>query len=229
MELLEAHLNRQYRDRQVYWAARSQSRISAAQSLGTLGEFQICCILDSMDAQKHSWPRSKTMYSKEFSSFNRPRLSQPSLLVHGFGVTMALSPHTTSTNSSRSAEIVAHGLTRVARKADMRNAFISIQGDNCSKEVKNNCLLRLVAMWTCLKKISGGQLSFLSSGHSHEDIDGMFNLLRSWIENHQELHTPRAFHKSFEKFFEDTSRRPHEPDRQVIMMSKFRDWILGYL
>ena len=152
MELLEAHLNRQYRDRQVYWAARSQSRISAAQSLGTLGEFQICCILDSMDAQKHSWPRSKTMYSKEFSSFNRPRLSQTSLLVHGFGVTMALSPHTTSTNSSRSAEIVAHGLTRVARKADMRNAFISIQGDNCSKEVKNNCLLRLVAMWTCFEK-----------------------------------------------------------------------------
>lgn len=219
-------MSRQYRDRQVYWEARSQSRISA-QSLGTLGEFQICCILDSMDAQKHSWPRSRSMYSKEFSSFNRPRLSQTSLLVHGFGVTMALSPHTTSTNSSRSAEIVAHGLTRVSRKADMRNAFVSIQADNCVREVKNNGLLRLVAMWTCLKKVAGGQLSFLSSGHSHEDIDGMFNLLRSWIENHQELHTPRAFQESFQKFFEDTSRRPHEPDRQVLMMTKFRDWTLG--
>ena len=168
------------------------------------------------------------MYSKEFNSFNRPRLTQTSLLVHGFGVTMALSPHTASTNSSRSSEIVAFGLTRVSRQADMRNAFVSIQGDNCSKEVKNNCLLRLVALWTCMKKISGGQLSFLSSGHSHEDIDSMFNVLRSWIENHQELHTPDAFHKSFEKFFEDQSRRPHEPDRQVLMMSKFRDWTLGH-
>ena len=227
MELLEAHLARQYRDRQTYWATRDRSRLSAS-TLGMLGEFQICGILDSMDAQKHSWPRSQCMYSKEFASFNRPRLSQTSLLIHGFGVTMALTPHTSSTNSSRSAEILAHGFTRVAQRVDMSKAFINIQGDNCTKEVKNNCILRLISMWTCLGKISGGQMSFLSSGHSHEDIDNMFNLLRAWIEANKEIHTPQQFHRSFEKFFEDPNRRPDEPDRKILMMSTFRDWNLEY-
>ncbi len=222
-EALQKHLARQYRDRQVYWSSRAISRLSAT----TLGECQICCIVDSMDAQKHAWPRSRSMSSKEFASFNRPRLASTSLIFHGFSVTLALSPHTTSTNSSRTSELLAFGLSRLASKVDFRKVFLSVQADNCSKELKNQTNLRLMAMWVALHKLGGGELSFLSSGHSHEDIDAMFNLLRAWIESHREIWTPTAFQQCLQGFLDCKHHRVYEPLRNVILMTRFRDWPLG--
>lgn len=223
-ELLQRHLSRQYKDRQCYWASRARSRLSAT----TLGECEVTCILGSMDAQKHSWPRSRAMSSKEFASFCRPRLTSTSLIIHGFSVTVALSPNICSANSSRSTEILAHGFSQLSTRLDLRKVRICIQADNYTKEIKNNGTLRLIGMWTALRKIAGGELSFLSSGHSHEDIDAMFNLLRSCIESHRELWTPESFRSCIESFFEDPKNRPFEPHRKVLLMSKFRDWTLDY-
>lgn len=78
--MLQKHLQRQHADRQVYYAARARSRLAAL----TLGMIEVTAILDSMDAAKHAWPRSPLMNSKEFSSFNRPRLTSTTLLVHGY-------------------------------------------------------------------------------------------------------------------------------------------------
>ena len=75
--MLQRHLTRQHKDRQVYYACRARSRLGAV----TLGEIEVTAILDSMDSQKHAWPRSRSMCSKEFSKFNRPRLSILHLLV----------------------------------------------------------------------------------------------------------------------------------------------------
>lgn len=158
-----------------------------------------------MDAQKHAWPRSRSMNSKEFCSFNRPRLASTSLIIHGFSVTVALSPHTTSTNSSRTAELLSFGLSRLASKVDFRKVFLSVQADNCTKELKNVTNLRMMAMWVALHKLSGGEMSFLSSGHSHEDIDAMFNLIRAWIESHREIWTPTAFQHCLQRFFDQTT------------------------
>ena len=207
----------------MYWSARAVSRLSAT----TLGECQICCIVDSMDAQKHAWPRSRSMSSKEFCSFNRPRLASTSLIIHGFSVTVALSPHTTSTNSSRTAELLSFGLSRLASKVDFRKVFLSVQADNCTKELKNVTNLRMMAMWVALHKLSGGEMSFLSSGHSHEDIDAMFNLIRAWIESHRETWTPTAFQHCLQRFFDCPNHRIDEPLRNVILMTRFRDWTLG--
>ena len=66
--MLQKHLQRQQKDRQVYYAARARSRLGATM----LGEIEVTAILDSMDAQKHAWPRSRSMACKEFASFNRP-------------------------------------------------------------------------------------------------------------------------------------------------------------
>lgn len=85
------------RSRVLYWSTRALSRLQSSYQQVTT----ICCILDSFDAAKHSWPRSRKMDSKEFASFNRPRLSSTSLIIHAHHVTTCLSHHVTSTNSSR--------------------------------------------------------------------------------------------------------------------------------
>lgn len=179
-----------------------------------------------MDSQKHSWPRSRSMSSKEFSSFARPRLSSTTLLIHGFLCLVALSPHLVSTNSSRSAEILCAGLTTISKRIDLTSCFLNIQADNCVKEIKNNGTLRLVAMWVALHRICGAELSFLSSGHSHEDVDALFNLLRAHLEANKELWTPQAFRECLQTFFNDPRNRPYEPERNVVLLNQFRDWTL---
>ena len=209
-------------DRQNYWAARSQSRVESTNRNPT----QITAILDSMDAAKHAWPRSKNLLSKEFASFVRPRLTSTSLIIHGHSVTLALSPSTCSSNSSRTSELLAHGLTRLSKQVNLTGATFTLQGDNCSKECKNNGQLRLLGAWVGLGKLKAAECSFLSSGHSHEDVDAMFGHIRHWLESHSELLTPDAFQSCLTNFFADTSRRQHERDRSVVMMTKFHDWSL---
>ena len=206
-EMLQRHLGRQHRDRQQYWACRARSRLSAT----TLGECEITMILDSMDAQKHSYPRSNNMFSKEFASFVRPRLSSTTLLIHGFLVLLALSSPLCTSNSSRTQEIICHGLSLLQNKLDFRSVFLRLQADNCSREVKNNGCLRMLSLWTALHKISGAELSFLSSGHSHEDIDALFNLLRSHLEANRELPTPESFKTCLQCFLMMPTTGPTNP------------------
>lgn len=177
-----------------------------------------------MDAQKHSWPRSRNMSSKEFSSFSRPRLASTTLIIHGFSVTTALTPHVCSTNSSRTCELISLGLTNLSKQLDLTKVFLNVQADNCVKEVKNNTVLRMLAMWICLGKVAGGELTFLTSGHSHEDIDALFSLLRGWIEAHKEIWSPQAFQQCIQSFYDDSRHRPYEPSRAVVSLTRFRDW-----
>ena len=119
-DLLQQHLQRQYQDRQMYYSARARSRLAAT----GLGACEVTCIVDSMDAAKHAWPRSVNMSSKEFSSFQRPRLTSTTLLIHGHLALVALSPHLCSSNSSRTSEILAHGMTLLHQKGlDMSAVF----------------------------------------------------------------------------------------------------------
>ena len=221
--MLQRHLDRQFKDRQVYYAARSRSRLGAV----TLGECEITCILDSMDSAKHSWPRSRAMSSKEFGSFNRPRLTSTTLIVHGHMLLLALSPSVTTSGSSRTCELLCAGLTRLAHKLDFRQVWINLQADNSSKEVKNVGSLRLLAMLTALHKVKGGELSFLSSGHSHEDVDAFFSNVRAHLQRNHELWTPRAFQQCIQEYLNDPQTRPYEALKAVEMLSRYHDWILG--
>lgn len=222
LQLLQQHRTRQRRDRQCYWMMRASSRLDAqAASPST-----ICCILDSMDAAKHSWPRSQIMKSKEFSAFNRPRLTSTTLLVHGHLALLGLSPHFVSSNSSRSCELLSHALTLLSEKVRLEGACLHIQGDNCCRELKNNSVLRLLAMWVAVGKVARAQMACLTSGHSHEDIDALFSLLRAHLQDHQELWTPLDFQRCLERWFASEDHRPHEPMRRVCMISRFRDWNL---
>ena len=155
-------------------------------------------------------PVPKTWTAKNSAALQGPDWQVP---VWSFTVTaspFALSPSTLTSNSSRTSEILAHGLTLLSRKLDMRGAHLSLQGDNCCKEVKNNGQLRLLGCWIASGKLKSADLSFLSSGHSHEDVDAMFGAIRGFLESEPELHTPQAFQQHLAKFFDEPTRRPHE-------------------
>ena len=221
--MLKRHLDRQHRDRQVYYAARARSRLGAT----TLGEIELTAILDSMGHQMYSWPRSPCMASKEFGSFHKPPLTATGLLIHGHLAMMALSPNLVTSGSSRTAEVLCAGLTKLANKLDFRSIWINLQADNSSKEVKNVGVLRVLALWTALHTVRGCEVNFLSSGHSHEDIDGLFNLVRAHIESCRELLTPLDFQKSIQTFFDKPTTRPYEPQKSVEMPNRYKDWILA--
>ena len=112
------------------------------------------------------------------------------------------------------------------RRLDFRQIVLHVQADNSSKECKNNCLLRHCAWQVALRRLKAAQISFLMSGHSHEDIDSLFSHLRSWLAQFAELPTPESFRDCLEQYFSDHKHRPEEALRDVIRMDRFRDWIL---
>ncbi|CAJ1423297.1 unnamed protein product [Effrenium voratum] len=75
-----------------------------------------------------------------------------------------------------------------------------------------------------LHRLQGAQLSFLSTGHSHEDIDALFSLLRNWLQRHPELWTAESFRACLEEFFENPEARPYERLRKVVLLTQYRDW-----
>ena len=220
--MLQKHLHRQMSDRRVYYAARARSRLGAV----TLGEIGVTAILDSMDAQKHSWPRSRCMQCKEFASFNRPRLTSTTLLVHGHLILTALSPNLVTCGSSRTVEVICGGLTKLAAKLDFRSVWLNLQADNASKEVKNVGVLRMLALWVALHRVAGAEVNFLSSGHSHEDVDALFSVLRAHLERNPELHCPIDFQTALQSFFDTSGNRPDEGQRCVETLCQYKDWNL---
>ena len=222
MEMLQKHLKRQHADRQIYWASRARSRLESSNPYVC----HICGVIDSMDAAKHSWPRSQLLSAKDFSAMNKPRLTSTTLVLHGHCLCLALSPSTLTSNSSRTAEIVSRGLTMVSKTVDLRNVSLTLQGDNCCRELKNNGILRCLGAWVVQRKLRSGEISCLTSGHSHEDIDALFGHLRSWINSHNELPTPESFRQCLEAYFAAPTRRPNEKLKEVVMMHQYRDWSL---
>lgn len=224
MELLQRHLARQYRDRQCYWHLRASSRLEAANP----EVFTICGILDSMDVAKHAWPRTPLMLSKQLCTFNRPKLTSTTFLIHGHHCTINLSPHCATANSSRTLEIVNHSLTVLASRIDLRCTSLHLQADNCSREVKNQTLIWALALYVSRRQLHSSQLGFLSSGHSHEDIDGMFALLRRKIEDASDIPTPAAFTATLQEWLDAPENRPNETHyRKAIWIPHFRGWMLG--
>ena len=109
---------------------------------------------------------------------------------------------------------------------DLRSTHLHLQGDNASKELKNNAVLMWAASQVGLRRLQQCTVSFLSSGHSHEDVDAVFSNMSTWLNRAPELLTPNAFRTSLEGFLNEEGTRPHEPLKRATIMSRFRDWKL---
>lgn len=220
------HLKRQYDDRVNYWASRSTSRLESTS--GDSVQF-ICGILDSMDQSKHCWPRSEAMCSKDFASWVRPRMSSTTFLLHGHGALVCLSPPHVPTNSSRTVEILACGMTRCIKAGiDWRKVHFRLQSDNCAKECKNQTVLRWLGQMVATHRLRAATMACLQSGHSHEDVDALFSTMATYIDRHKELWTMGMFQQCLQKFLDQDHIRPDETKfRSVEILTQFHDWRLS--
>ena len=217
-QMLYDHLQSQFRDRVCYWHSRGQARARG---------LEIVLIQDGMDQSKFQAPRSPLCRAKVFESFNRVRLHVCGLLCHGRHVALYVSEPDVAKDSNTSCEILAHTLKELAASGvDLSACRVTLQADNTSREVKNGILMRMMAGLVSDALISEGRLSFLRSGHSHEDIDQLFGSVSSYFKNHVKTAlTSQDFVSALTAFCQQLER-PHEPKRFVVKLDRTRDWIL---
>lgn len=73
----------------------------------------------------------------------------------------------------------------------------------------------------------GARMRQLRSGHSHEDIDQLFGRLASYIaRSARTASSPIAFRSIINTWLHSKLDRPHEPDRECVLMDQCRDWTL---
>ena len=223
--LFKQHLARQYRDRCEYWKNRSDSRTGMRDD----GYISITCIVDSIDHSKFQYPKSLGLTGKEFATMVKPTLQTTCVIAHGYGCYLYLSePHVTH-DSSWTCEVVAATLHSLATHFEInwRKVCLILAGDNSSKELKNNSILRMLSALTASERIHSASLCTLESGHSHEDVDQYFSSLASEVARLTELHSPVDYVTSLQKWMNTCNLRRDEKVKEVKLVDRVRDWTLG--
>lgn len=217
-DLLYQHLHSQFRDRVCYWRQRGLARARA---------LEIVLIQDGMDQGKFQVPRSHLMRAKAFESFNRPKLHVVGVIAHGRHIAFYVSEPDLAKDSNTSCEILARSLHELAQSGvDLSACRVTLQADNTSREIKNGILMRYMAALVSDSVIGSGRLSFLRTGHSHEDIDQLFGRVASWVKvKVRAALTSQDFVLGLKEFCQQLDR-PHEPKRLVIKLDRTRDWLL---
>lgn len=220
MSLLYSHLAGQFQDRCRYWKKRGLARARG---------LDIVIISDGMDQGKFSLPRHPTMKAKQFDSWNRPRLHVAAAIAHGWCLNFYVSEGNLCKDSNTSIEILASTLTDLKRAGcDLANARVTFQADNTCREVKNGFVMRWASTLVSDHLVKETCLSFLRTGHSHEDVDQIFGQAADWIRRR----LPRAESSddvvdSLNDFLRQLDR-PHEPIRRCLKLDATRDWCLGF-
>ncbi|CAK9082642.1 unnamed protein product [Durusdinium trenchii] len=218
MRLYRAHLEKQYADRTTYWGSRALSRMG----LQSTGERLIVLTLDSVDHAKFAVPRDLSMQSKCFSNFVRPSLCCTGVLIHGYGVVLVLGQPFTRQDSSWTCDIIGYCLNLLSQlppdQCNLPASSIILQGDNSSKELKNNSVMRLLSGAVACRRVQKAQLRTLQAGHSHEDLDQFFSSLCDRISSSSSLHTPTDFVDNLQSWL--ATVRPLEPMKKVVLLDQ---------
>lgn len=224
VQLYHLHLRRQYADRTIYWSLRSLSRMGPQHD----STRQLVIALDSMERAKFAWPRHECMSAKDFAKFLRPTLSVTGCIAHGWAAGLFVSDMFVQKDSAYTIECISHMLHRLSQNPslNLRETEVVLIGDNASKEMKNNGLMRLLSGLVLTKRIRCGSLMFLESGHSHEDWDQWFSQLTSHLTTQRTLETPAAYVRDINAWVNRPESRPHEPDKFCIKVDQTRAWKL---
>lgn len=224
MRQYKAHLARQYKDRQVYWSHRARSRTEAT-SGAPISHLSLIC--DGMDQAKHCYPKGEFLNAKEFSGWVRPRLQSTTIIAHGHAILVGLSPQNTSPCGSKTMELIAYMMTKQLDYIHWSNVFLHLEAGNCAKELKHQTGLRMLSTMVALHRLRGCEFNYLSSGHSHEDIDSHFSLASSYLDRYPEMQSISDFQKCLQQMLDNKSVRVHEPRREVVVFDSFHDWTFG--
>ncbi len=200
-EMRRAHLDQQYSQRQCYYCNRELSFSNPDKYL--------CLIVDAMTEGSTSAPFTR----RDVKQF-KPAAYKTQLygaLVHGpegfFGYT------TCSMKGARvTVEVVHRTLLKLAETRKVWPSVFNLQLDNTTSDCKNHTVMAYRAWLEATGVFEVTTVSFLQVGHTHEDIDGMFGLLRRHffrlgkaVITIPELHghIRDCFHKDTNKWLEE--------------------------
>jgi len=177
----------QYSERVEYYTAREQSYHDP--------ENILCIIIDAMTETSTSVP----LQSRESKGF-QPATFKTALigaLVHGaegfYGYT------TNGIKGARvTAEVIHRTLMKLKKTRKVWPKQLILQLDNTSAENKNHTVMAYCAWLVATGVFECVQVRFLMVGHTHEDIDGYFGLLRRFLMKQQKgkgtSHTSHSLH-----------------------------------
>eukprot|EP00435_Cladocopium_sp_Y103_P071755 s659_g38.t1 len=107
LDMFHAHLRAQYSDRILYWEKRAMSRLHGS---------AVCVIADGMDQMKYSLPRTPSIKSKEFSTFQRVKLHVACAICHGRFVLFTVGlPDTKKDSLAERREIPAEQISHIEK------------------------------------------------------------------------------------------------------------------
>ena len=217
--LLYSHLQQQFADRCCYWMQRGRSRCRGP---------ELTLITDGMDQAKFGVPRASVLKAKQFDSMNKPRLHCAACILHGWGLNFYISEPNLCKDSNTSIEILSHCLTDVRDAGfQLSSSKVCIQADNTCREVKNGITMRWLSALISDNIIKEAQMTFLRSGHSHEDVDQVFGHCADWVRRKLPVAlTSEDFVRSINEFLKQLDR-PHDPSRHCYKLDQTRDWFLG--
>jgi hypothetical protein len=183
MERYTEHILRQWLDRQIYWHAQSLScQLRTALTMGQKMESlarnasQACLIVDGIDQAKFRIPRVLEK-GHSLDKLLRPALHVQGAWCHGFGYHLAVSDADMKKDTNNNVEVIARMLSALSVAHGCLPASLHLQQDNTSRECKNQNIVKWAAKVVALGVFESVTLSYLITGHTHENIDGTFGQL----------------------------------------------------
>ena len=199
IEAYTRHIMDQWLDRQVYGHAAELS-LQLSQMLGnghlmstlTRSVSQMAMIIDGVEQAKFRTPRVLTM-GHALKTLLRPALHVQGAWCHGFGYHLAVSDADMLKDTNNNVEVISRLLSCVYDRHQGLPQGLHLQQDNTSRECKNQYIINWAVKLVALRVFSWVTLSYLITGHTHEDIDGTFGQLtvkmaaEEWDDDHQLL------------------------------------------
>ena len=183
IEAYTHHVYDQWLDRQVY-AHASELSLQCSQMLAggyTLSIMarsisQMALIADGIDQAKFRFPRV-LIKGHALDSLLRPALHVQGAWCHGFGYHLAVSDADMAKDTNNNIEVIGRLLSQIKDRHGGLPLGLHLQQDNTSRECKNQWMINWAAKLVALDIFSWVTLSYLTTGHTHEDIDGTFGQL----------------------------------------------------
>ena len=183
MEAYTKHILDQWLDRQVYWNAMELSlqcreMLRAGRTLSVMARSisQLCLIVDGADQAKFRVPRV-LIKTHALDRLLRPALHIQGAWGHGFGYHLGVSDADCPKDTNSNVEVIARFLSAVYDTHNGLPLGLHLQQDNTSRECKNQFMVKFAAKLVSMGVFQWVTLSYLISGHTHENLHATFGQL----------------------------------------------------
>lgn len=133
-------------------------------------------IVDGVDQAKFRTPRVITK-GHALDSLVRPALHVQGAWCHGFGYHLAVADADMLKDTNNNVEVISRLLSKIYDEHRGLPQGLHLQQDNTSRECKNQYIVNWAAKLVALRVFKWVTLAYLTTGHTHEDIDGTFGQL----------------------------------------------------